>query len=241
MDKKAVEKMLQQRKYILKGELGHGGQARVYLVQKQGYTGEEYQACKIGKRERLETEGRLLRSIQHPCFPRYIDYWQWEQLGVLLMEYIAGKNLEEWLRQEKIPFLLVDSWSHSLVEAVECLHNMPEVWIYRDLKPSNVIIRRDGKLKLIDMGCACPISCVAKSVAGTPGYCAPEQLCTPEQVGIYSDYYGLGKIIDRLLAQSCPKGICGWGRYFKWRRFCKRCLRVEIEKRNGITAIFEKC
>ena len=234
--------MLFQHGYILLGELGRGGQACVYLVQRRGQAEGEYEACKIGKQERLREEAYLLRSLQHPCFPRYYAYWQWENLGVLVMEYIGGRTLEEWLCERQISLPLVENWCRSLGEALEYLHNMPEVWIYRDLKPANVVIREDGKLKLVDMGCACPLSRVAESMAGTPEYCAPEQLRAPEAVGPYSDYYSLGKIIEQLLEHSGPQGLGEYLRYFKWKRFCKKCLRLEIGKREKVNrAIFEQC
>ena len=223
--------MLFSRGYVLVRELGRGGQACVYLVQGAGHG--EYRACKIGDRDRLLEEADLLRTVQHPCFPRYYEFWQWEKRGVLIMEYICGRTLEEWLGDEQIPLEWVENWCLSLGEALHYLHGLPEMWIYRDLKPANVVIRGDGKVKLIDMGCACPRNRVGESIAGTRGYCAPEQMYAPEYVGPYSDFYSLGIILQLLLAHVKKKGIREHWRSFVWKRVCRCLLNVGNCKRKG--------
>lgn len=231
MQQEQVQSMLLQHGYTMVDTLGQGGQACVYLVRERKATGVQYWACKIGNKERLREEAHLLGSLQHPCFPRCHAYWQWENKGVLIMEYICGKTLEEWLREGQIAYEVAEDWCLTLMEALKYLHDLPKVWIYRDLKPSNVVIRQDGKLKLVDMGCACPISLVSESRAGTPGYCAPEQLQMPEKVNTYSDYYSLGLIIRPLLSVSRRKRIKEHWKYLGWKSFWKKCLIVNLAKR----------
>lgn len=216
--------------------IGAGGQAEVYLAQRRGRedTNDEfYRACKVGEASALRREALLLRQLRHPCFPYFEDYWEQGDTGFLIMEYIHGRTMEACMEVKPISMKQLEYWSGQLAEALLALHHMPVPWLYRDLKPSNIMVREDGRVKLVDLGCACPLTEAGRSMAGTPGYGAPEQFRAPEQVTEASDLYGFGKLLEQLL-DACH--VRGWReriRYRRYKRFCKSCLKEEIYMRPG--------
>ncbi len=167
-----VEQVLKSRGYELIRLIGEGGTAQVYHV-KEDAGGTEY-ACKVsGHLKWLSPESEMLQSLCHPLFPKWRDYWEDGGKSYLVMEFIAGNSLEEHLKRR-------GSFSQSetvrialeLADGLGYLHERIPAIIYRDLKPSNVIIQSDGRARLLDLGAA---SVPEGWQAGTCGYASPEQ------------------------------------------------------------------
>lgn len=148
-------------------------------------------------RRQLRKEFHLLLKAEHPSVVRAIELFHTEELGdAILMEYVAGSTLTEWLAMKPNRSERRDV-SRQLVEAVAHLHRLGV--IHRDLKPENILISNNGHcVKIIDFGLGdSSDSAVMKRVGGNNGYSAPEQKdCTA--VGSSADVYSLGRLIKEL-------------------------------------------
>ena len=202
-----IKDVLQNRGYELCGLIGKGATAQVYYI-KEILTKTEY-ACKISDHIRwIAPEAELLKSLQHPLFPKWKAYWEVNGKGYLVMEYIAGSSLENHLKRRGV-FGQKETVriGLELADGLRYLHEKDGGFIYRDLKPDNIMIRPDGKAKLLDLGTAAiPENCRA----GTIGYAAPEQqLMSEEKVKSIvltpnSDIYSLGMVMHYMLTGRNP-------------------------------------
>lgn len=202
--------------------LGQGAFSQVLMVRQQET--DMLFACKVSDRKDLaRREGRLLASVDHPLFPGFCDLWDEGESVFLLMEYVCGSSLEKLLRRRgALSQAQTARMGMELAEGLRYLHQLPEPILYRDLKPANVMIRQDGRVKLLDMGCACKMRQPDGARAGTPGYAAPEQL---EEGGILSfacDVYGLARTLEDMAGKNCG-GKLG--------RVIKACVAEKPEQR----------
>lgn len=182
--------------------LGEGAFSRVFLVRKQE-TGELF-ACKVSDRlDFARRERELLTRAAHPLFPGFLGLWTERGRAFLFMEYICGSSLEEFLkRRGSFTDIQTARVGMELAEGLGFLHQLPEPVLFRDVKPANVIIRQDGRVKLLDLGCACELQQSAKARAGTPGYAAPEQLAGECKLTFASDVYGLGMTLAAMSGEN---------------------------------------
>ncbi len=200
-----VQISLERKGYEVKQLIGTGAFGKVYLVKKRqtGMLLACKSACDLQGRKLLRKEAELLRQICHPVFPRF-ESFQEEQMGsLLLMEYVEGESLTGQLGRGALPVKQAIEYAVRLAEGLEYLHELSEPVLYRDLKPEHVKISSDGKVKLLDLGCACRLTEVRFSKAGTRGYAPPEQLLEG-QPGVYSDVYALGKLLYFMLTGDNP-------------------------------------
>lgn len=221
--------MLAASGYLMLGELGEGTQAKVVLVERH----DMRMACKISRNvAHLKREGEMLKMLRHPGVPAYIGFAEHDTWAFLLMEYVEGESLEQHLRKETfLTILQILSWGRELAEVLCAMHDMKGTVIYRDLKPENIMIRKDGRLKLVDLGCACMQTRVSRSRAGTPGYAAPEQMETPQYVAEYSDIFSWGKVMEELLKKCTAQNLYEYMLVNKVRKIVRRCCSIRREKR----------
>ena len=225
-------------KYRILKVLGRGGGGVVYLaedlrvgtvwaVKRAGRTG-------FGGKARGFREGEILKELSHPAFPRMVDCLEEEDGVFLVMDYIRGRNLEEWLREHG-PFdgKTIWKWAVELCEALDYLHSRKPPVLYRDLKPSNLILDGGGRLRLVDFGIAeKEVSC--PSAAGSRRYAAPEQLRAGEPQDARTDIYGLGATLYHLARGQLPENrrrrripeLSG-----RLSRILWRCMEEKPEKR----------
>lgn len=173
-------------------------------------------------------EARLLRLLEHPFLPKMIDYAEREKYCYIIMEYIRGKSLEQYL-QEGYVFALEEILHTGAVilQVLEYLHSRKPAVYYGDLKPANIMMTDQKRLYLVDFGSAVfsySVSC--QETKGTRGYAAPEQM--RGEMSAASDFYALGKTLEILCGKKkfqyllkCP--LLG--------KFIFRCCRAEAEKR----------
>lgn len=182
--------------------LGEGAFSRVFLVRKQA-TGEMF-ACKVSERlDFARRERDLLTRADHPLFPEFLELWTERGKAFLFMEYICGSSLEEFLkRRGSFTDIQTARVGMELAGGLGFLHQLPEPVLFRDVKPANVIIRQDGRVKLLDLGCACELQQSVKARAGTPGYAAPEQLAGECKLTFASDVYGLGMTLAAMSGEN---------------------------------------
>ena len=184
--------------------IGEGTFAKVYRVTDSS-SGEFY-ACKCIQLQNLaQREKELLRLIGHPLFPKYKGYFAVKEGYCVLMEYVCGCNLKELVRrrgvlcQKQAVYIIME-----LAKGLVYLHEQSPAIIFRDIKPENVMIQMDGRIRLIDVGCACletdhDRSEEVHTIAGSRGYAAPEQLCIGGRAGQESDVYALGSLFCFLM------------------------------------------
>lgn len=151
----------------------------------------------------FEQETELLYSLHHPALPVLYDAFRQDDVGVIVMEYLEGKNGKEYVQQYgRATPALVGSWGRTLGELLDCLHSRRPPILYRDLKPENVIIGEDGQIRVIDLGAACYLNGEADQKhrrVGTSFYAAPEQW-SGKGCDERSDLYSLGALLYQLLA-----------------------------------------
>lgn len=181
--------------------LGKGAFSRVYYVE--GRAGQIC-ACKVSENARLlEREAQVMAVLEHPLFPKCYEFWREAGLGFLLGEYVPGCTVEEMLeRRGRFTVEQTIRAGLALAEGLQYLHERPERFLFRDVKPSNIMIRQDGSVKLIDFGCVCSRNERISSRAGTPDYAAPEQLEGNGELTPSCDVYGLGKTLEAMLGEG---------------------------------------
>ena len=218
-----------EEKYIRLKSLGKGSTAEVYLVEERK-TGKIY-AMKIGEMTGiLEQEARMLQTLQHPMFP-YIKEYSAKNREYLVMEYVEGESLQTCLDRGAV-FSLEEivAIMDELLTGLYYLHMQHPSIVYRDVKPSNIMLDKAGKVRLIDFGAACynrkenegsKDAGVTHLQAGTYGYAAPEQFwqgVAPEKA---CDIYAAGKIFAYLLSGKNPAEPP-----YDMEHFCKGLKRV---------------
>jgi serine/threonine protein kinase len=142
--------------------------------------------------EQLINEFEIGAKTTHPLLRRCIDLKVTKTLlrkvidAVLVMELVEGVSCET--RPPTELSLLVDVF-HQTAAALAALHEAN--FVHCDLKPNNILVKANGRVKVIDLGQACPIGSVKKRIQGTPDFISPEQVrCEP--VTIQTDIYNLG-------------------------------------------------
>jgi len=150
--------------------------------------------------EQLINEFEIGTKVQHPALRRCIDLKLSKTLlrkvteAALVMEMVEGTSCET--RPPTDMALLVDVFKQTAT-ALAALHS--QNFVHCDLKPNNILVTADKKVKIIDFGQACPVGSVKKRIQGTPDFIAPEQVrCEP--VTVQTDVYNLGATFYWLLS-----------------------------------------
>jgi len=200
--------------------LGKGAMGNVYLVErikddKQFVVKELIFTKTIGinektAREIFHREAEFMVKFDHPGLPKMYGIFSQDENNYLVMDYIEGKTLEEIITSSD---KLIDKnkaieWTIELCEIIDYLHNSFEnPIVYRDLKPSNIIITLEDRVKLVDFGIARyynPDKNTDTFSYGSPGYAAPEQYKGKGQSSPQSDVFGLGIILFQMLTKYDP-------------------------------------
>jgi len=157
--------------------------------------------------QNFEREANLLATLHHPAIPRIYDYFSVESRSYLVLEFILGKDLETIITETNgfLPEHQVLGWAIELCDVLDYLHkHKPEPIIFRDMKPSNVMINHNGDVVLVDFGIAKTFQSGTKgTMIGTEGYSPPEQYrgeATPS-----ADIYALGATIHHALTRRDPR------------------------------------
>lgn len=153
----------------------------------------------------LRKEFDILISLQHPNIISAFSFEDVPGWGVcIVMEWIDGETLKEWLRQEDSlsgnPSATLKSKHNIILQLLDALQYIhAKQIVHRDLKPSNIMITHNGNhVKLIDFGLSDADNyAILKQPAGTPGFISPEQ-ATTRQADIRNDIYSLGSILEEM-------------------------------------------
>ena len=149
----------------------------------------------------------VLTDLEHPAIPKIQDSFIIGDSVYIVMEFVDGKDLEDILNETvgHLPVKKIYGWAMELCKVLDYLHNhQPGPVIFRDIKPSNIMIDRGNRLRLVDYGIAGVFSRdKIYAPLGTDGYAAPEQyngLVTPAV-----DIYALGATLHHLLTKHDPR------------------------------------
>ena len=155
----------------------------------------------------FEREANLLATLSHPAIPRIYDYFTQDDRSYLIIEFIDGKDLEAILLDSKefLSEAQVVNWAIELCDVISYLHNIkPEPIIFRDIKPSNIMINLQGHVLLVDFGIAKTFQTGQKgTMIGTEGYSPPEQY--KGEATQLADIYAMGATLHQLLTKLDPR------------------------------------
>ncbi|MGZ6390784.1 MAG: beta-alanine-activating enzyme beta-propeller domain-containing protein [Ktedonobacterales bacterium] len=207
---------LLQSRYRVEHVLGKGGMGHVYVVRDERFaSAKSLRSMKemIPRFSDLHTnmanferEANVLDSLRHPNIPRVYDSFIEFNRAYLVLEYIEGLDLEQVLERQAglMPPETVAGWMIQLCDIVGYLHSQNPPVIFRDLKPSNVILTPEGRVMLIDFGIAKVFQTDDyQTNVGTQGYAAPEQY--ERKAESRSDIYALGAMMHHLLTKTDPR------------------------------------
>jgi serine/threonine protein kinase len=205
--------------YTILGIIGRGGMGAVYRAQrmadgtiwalKEMRPPPEAPAAEIEENRKLFLqEAELLSSLSHPNLPVVADFFEYNGKPTLVMEFVPGQPLEQRLHDANAPLLeqQVLSYGIQVARVLHYLHTRQPPIIYRDLKPSNIMMTPEGVLKLIDFGVARTYKARKSKdtiAMGSAGYAPPEQY-GKGQTDQRSDVYALGATLLHLLTNIPP-------------------------------------
>ncbi|GAC1357286.1 MAG: hypothetical protein PVSMB5_29810 [Ktedonobacteraceae bacterium] len=211
-------------RYMIEDILGEGGFSTVYLVrdlqttvqdaqdQRNLFALKELHNQSRQEQIRFEFEGSILDKLDHPALPHFYRIFQAQEHSqqFILLEYIAGPNLEVLRRQQpdkRFSVAEVLTIMQPVINAVTYLHNQQPPVIHRDIKPANIIVPGSGKQAvLVDFGIAKEYEADDTTTAirhCSPGYGAPEQY-SGYGTDTRTDIYGLGATCYTLLTGITP-------------------------------------
>ena len=205
--------------YAIVRELGRGGMGAVYLAERADGQFEKRVAIKVLKRgtdtdevlRRFRIERQILANLEHPNITRLLDAGTTSDgLPYFVMEFIEGTPITQFVQLENIDLRGRLKLFLKICSAVDLAHQ--NQIIHRDIKPTNVLVRRDGEPKLLDFGIAKLLDVNSKDAditmpaerRLTPLYASPEQNAG-QSTTIASDVYSLGALLYELLTAQPPR------------------------------------
>jgi serine/threonine protein kinase len=202
--------------YLVVKTLGEGASGCIYLVRDLRYPGAVFRALKelpgdAADRQAdreindlFERETDILGSLNHPGLPKLTDSFSLGSSRCIVMEYIEGETLQDIIMRRRHSFTPeeVIPWALQIARILAYLHGQgPCPVIFRDLKPSNIMLTAGGRIKLIDFGIARYFRSYKSRdtyFMGTPGFAAPEQYGRA-QSDARSDIFAFGATLYHLL------------------------------------------
>lgn len=149
-------------------------------------------------------EARILAGLNHPNVVKVHDIFEGSGTAYLVMEYVEGSTLKEWMPSHAGDVSAVQRVLEQLLHTLHYLHGNSV--LHRDIKPGNIIIREDGIPIIIDFGSAhLGTANHTLTPVGSPGYAAPEQFSPGGRVGAWSDLYALAQCFIHLLPEESKK------------------------------------
>lgn len=197
--------------YTVVRRIGSGGTSDVYLgVHRETMATAAIKQLSLKRsaashRDMFATEARLCGVLHHPNIVSLYSADLADSGGAyLVMEYVEGESLEK--HDTPSALLPVEKVMDVMRQAAEALSHLAEEGIiHRDIKPGNIMVRRDGRVKIADFGCAILDGHASSSlrVAGSLPFMAPEQIAGRD-LGPQADMYSLGAVFYRLLTGHHP-------------------------------------
>ncbi|MEQ8221388.1 MAG: protein kinase [Candidatus Eremiobacterota bacterium] len=207
-------------KYTVKKLLGKGAMGSVYLVEtlsdrkqlvvKELNFSAESRVNNDSAREIFFRESEFMARFNHAGLPEMHGIFSQDSHDYIVMDYVKGSTLEDIINKstEPVPLEKAIKWAIEIADILNYLHNTFEMpLIYKDLKPSNIMITPQEKVMIIDFG-ICRYYNPDKDTdtfrLGSPGYAAPEQYKGRGQSCIQTDIYALGVILFQMVTKYDP-------------------------------------
>ena len=203
-------------KYRVKGELGRGGMGAVYLAEQPGLGREvaikeliQSAATDPTALKRFLQEAQVMARTSHPNLVQVHDLELSAEANYIVLEFVRGKSLRDWLNRGPIPPPQVFAVMHGVLQALDYAHK--HAIVHRDMKPENVLLSDDGMVKVADFGIARltddtgvgGTATKTGTTVGTPQYMSPEQVASSKVDG-RSDLYSAGIMFYELVAGQPP-------------------------------------
>lgn len=230
-------------KYRILSVVGRGGMSTVYLARNER-ANKNWAVKEVRKSETREdafvrqvllAEVEIMKHLSNPHLPSIVDVIDVEDTFVIVMDFIEGNSLEKLLERGAVPEKQVVDWGRQLCEVLMYLHSLIPPVIYRDMKPSNVILRPDGVITLLDFGTAKEYryeeAGKKTTCLGTRGYAAPEQYGGLGRTDKRTDIYCLGTTLYHLAT----------GRHPGKPPYLKPIRQINPRLSEGLEQIIEKC
>ena len=209
-----------QGRYEIIRVLGIGGMGAVYQARDLRFSNvsrlcavKEMFSTAVDPRMRqlaldnFSREANILAALNHPSIPKIFDFFSEGQRVYLVLEFVDGHNLEAIIESSP-DFLeegLVAEWAVQICDVLDYLHSQkPNPIIFRDLKPSNIMVTPQNWVMLVDFGIAKVFQVGEKgTMIGTEGYSPPEQYRGVAE--LRGDLYALGATLHHLLTKRDPR------------------------------------
>jgi serine/threonine-protein kinase len=200
------------KRYVIRRKLGSGGMADVYLAEDQEL-GRRVALKLLNDRhaaddqfvERFRREAQSAAGLSHPNIVSIFDRGLAEGTYYIAMEFLDGRTLKELLiRNGPTPIPIAIDYARQILGALSFAHR--NGIIHRDIKPHNIVVGSDGRLKVTDFGIArsgASQMTEAGSIVGTAQYLSPEQ-ARGARVDPRSDLYSLGIVLYEMLTGRVP-------------------------------------
>jgi serine/threonine protein kinase len=212
-----AEGIILNNRFRIRRVIASGGMSTVYEVDDQRLSGrwalKELHTISQDSEEQatiqqqFKKEAEILSQLTHPNLAKVVDYFFEDGREFLVEDFVEGKDLlslyevtDEFSEEQ------VTSWALQVCECLIYIHGRGIV--YRDLKPSNILLTEDGTVKLLDFGIARMYTAGKEQdtiIMGTPGFSPPEQY-GKSQTDARSDIFSLGATIHFLLSRQDPGG-----------------------------------
>jgi serine/threonine-protein kinase len=160
--------------------------------------------------KRFLQEAQVMARTSHPNLVQVHDLEQIGAANYIVLEFVRGKSLRDWLNRGEIPLPQVFAVMHGVLQALDYAHR--HAIVHRDMKPENVLLSDEGSVKVADFGIARltdesvpPGSTATKTgtTVGTPQYMSPEQVASSKVDG-RSDLYSAGIMFYELIVGQPP-------------------------------------
>jgi len=199
--------------YEILGRISEGGMATVYQVRRASdgqvlalkVLREQY-AADAEFIERFQREAKAVSELSHPHMVRVFASGEDDGIHFIAMEFVEGEDLKRLLRRERrLPWSRAAEIAAQVCEVLEYAH--AHGIIHRDIKPQNILLTKDGEVKVADFGIARAMSSATitqtGTVLGSVQYLAPEQ-ARGSPVGRTADVYALGVVLYEMVTGSLP-------------------------------------
>jgi tRNA A-37 threonylcarbamoyl transferase component Bud32 len=205
---------LQKGKLTVLKQLAFGGLSAIYLAQRNGselfvlkeavVPADANPEMRRLAEKHLSREATILSGLSHSNIAKVVDYFVEDGRNYLLLEYINGQDLRQFVRQNGLqPANTVIAWALQIADALRFLHSQDPPVIHRDVSPDNIVLNNTGSVVLIDFGASNEfIGTATGTLIGKQAYMAPEQL--RGKATTRSDIYAFGACLFFLLTGRDP-------------------------------------
>lgn len=230
--------------FVIKDQLGKGGMGAVFLAVHTALNRkvalkvlQPNDSAQHSAVERFLREARAAAALDHPNIVQLYDIGQSGRVHYIALEYVDGRTLHHIVKQNgRQPVVRVAGWAMQVAAGLD--HAWSKGLVHRDIKPGNLMVRKDGVLKILDMGLAKSadrgddLTAILDkgAIVGTVDYISPEQ-ARGAQVDIRGDIYSLGAtMFTALTGRTLFEGSPG-----------KRLMQHQLSRPPALTALVPGC